>query len=105
MKTDDWKIEFAVDDVDCDEICEHGVVVEDGLPSVPRIGEVVWVTEEIEDKLDEVVKTCWRKHKCENCPFMPHPSTIDYIYVKNVIYKMNDKFVKVVLSNDREDCV
>lgn len=108
MKVEDWKIEFTVYNEDCDTIYDYGVAINEVLPFLPRVGEVVWVTPELENRLDEMVNSCWRKNKCEDCPFMygrreseKDISTMDYIYVKAIFHNMQDKTVKIVLANEK----
>ena len=105
METKGWKVKVALDDEDCDVMLDCGVELDDTPLFLPRIGEVVWIDDNVDSALVEKVRSCYATHECKDCPFRfgEYFDVCDYIYVKDIVHEMDSKVVRLELSNKRAE--
>ena len=100
--TNDWKIKISLYHKDCDVMYDTGIMVED-MP-IPRKGEIIWLSQEQEDKFNVLIENCRDRHRCSitKCPFYNYGGKItlvpDYIFVSDVRYELERKTVVVHIS-------
>ena len=98
-----WLVEISLDNENCDYMHDEGVR-EINLPFIPRIGETLYPSKPCCDGLISKIKKCWDEEcGCEDCPFRYSEqifSVDSYSHVKDVIYKVDEKIIQIVLSSE-----
>lgn len=102
---DDWKICLSLFNHDCEGwIYTHTYEVH-SLPFLPRVGDTIYPPDDFEERLTAVIKECWRKEHCEECPFCYHSkkseddiSISDFNHVTDVIFSVDEKQINIVLD-------
>ena len=98
---EDWKIKVGL--WECKNM--YGLTEkEEMLPFLPRVGDVFWMSDDCQDRLEKRVLKCRKQHcDCgEGCPFISdgEPDLYNQVIVHEVLFNVEHHEVRITLRDD-----
>ncbi|MCR5578636.1 MAG: hypothetical protein K6F74_05420 [Prevotella sp.] len=95
-----WKIKIGL--WECKNM--YGLTEEEEmLPFLPRVGDVLWISDACEERLKKRLLKCRKGHGCGGCPFANEKGETDIkdeVIVHEVFFKVEDHEVELTLRKD-----
>lgn len=95
----DWKITVELDECNT-PFGKFEDYPEIDIPFVPKIGERLWLSNELEKRITDMINKCYDTSKCEKCPFMLlwGADISDFTFVSHVLHVIENRQTIVSLK-------
>ena len=96
----DWKIKVDLDECNT-PFGGFKDYPEIDIPFAPKVGDRLWLSEELKERIEGMIKKCYNVNKCENCPLVMLSGDVDisdFTFVSHVLHDIEHKQTIVSLK-------